>query len=68
MAADGAQAANFLAQPGCRVAFIESRFAGAFTTALATLPQKPRLLTTIDGFNLNGGHRLSIAVYARTPD
>lgn len=68
MAADGAQAANFLAQPGCRVAFVESRFAGAFTTALATLPQKPRLLTTIDGFNLNGGHRLSIAVYARTPD
>jgi 4-amino-4-deoxy-L-arabinose transferase-like glycosyltransferase len=67
MAADGAQAAAFLNQPGCRVAFVERRYAREFEAALAALPQKPRLLTTIDGFNLNGGKRLSIAVFASAP-
>ncbi len=67
MAPSGAEAANFLNQPGCRIAFVESRFADEFQKALAALPAKPRLVTTIDGFNLNGGKLLSIAVYARTP-
>lgn len=67
MASTGAEAANFLNQPGCRVAFVEARFSEAFQTALATLPGKPRLVTTIDGFNLNGGKLLSIAVFAKTP-
>ena len=66
MAPSGAEAANFLNQPGCRIAFVESRFADEFQKALAALPAKPRLVTTIDGFNLNGGRLLSIAVYART--
>ena len=67
MAADGAQAATFLSQPGCRVAFVESRFSGEFEAAVSALPQKPRLLTTINGFNLNGGRRLAIAVFAKAP-
>lgn len=67
MAAGGAQAAAFLDQPGCRVAFVESRFAGEFDAALAASPVKPRLLTTIEGFNLNGGRKLSIAVFAKEP-
>ncbi len=67
MASGGAQAAAFLDQPGCRVAFVESRFAGEFDAALAASPVKPRLLTKIEGFNLNGGRRLSIAVFAKEP-
>ncbi len=67
MAAGGTQAAAFLDQPGCRVAFVESRFAGEFDAALAASPVKPRLLTTIEGFNLNGGRKLSIAVFAKEP-
>ena len=67
MAADGAQAATFLSQPGCRVAFVESRFSSEFEAAVSALPQKPRLLTTINGFNLNGGRRLAIAVFAKAP-
>ena len=67
MAAGGTQAAAFLDQPGCRVAFVESRFAGEFDAALAASPLKPRLLTTIEGFNLNGGRKLSIAVFAKEP-
>lgn len=66
MASSGAEVANFLNQPGCRIAFVEARFADPFQKALAGLPAKPRLVTTIDGFNLNGGKLLSIAVYART--
>jgi hypothetical protein len=65
MATTGAEAAAFLNQPGCRVAFVESRFAGDFQTAIAQMAIKPRLLTTIRGFNINGGRKLDIAVYAR---
>ena len=67
MAASGQQAADFLGQPGCRVAFVERRFAGDFEAALAKLPARPRLVTTIHGFNLNGGRRLSIDVFAGEP-
>lgn len=65
MAPDGAAAAAFLAQPGCRVAFVESRFADGFQKAIAETAAKPRLLTTLRGFNLNGGRRLEIAVFVR---
>ncbi len=67
MAASGQQVAAFLDKPGCRVAFVERRYAGEFEAALANLPVKPRLLTTIRGFNLNGGRRLEIAVFVREP-
>lgn len=65
MVADGAGAAAFLTQPGCRVAFVEQRFAASFQAAIAQLPTPPRLVTTLRGFNLNGGRRLEIAVYVR---
>jgi 4-amino-4-deoxy-L-arabinose transferase-like glycosyltransferase len=67
MAASGADAATFLDQPGCRVAFVESRFADDFKAALSGQAAKPRLVTTINGFNLNGGRKLEIAVFARSP-
>lgn len=66
MASSGAEAANFLNQPGCRIAFVEARFGEDFGKALAALPGKPRLVTTIRGFNLNGGKLLSIEVWAKT--
>ncbi|MCO5092185.1 glycosyltransferase family 39 protein [Bosea sp. (in: a-proteobacteria)] len=68
MAASGAGAAAFLNGPGCRIALVESRFAADFEAALAGQAPRPRLVTTINGFNLNGGKRLAIAVFARTPD
>lgn len=67
MAASGKQAADFLNQPGCRVAFVEKRFADEFEAALVALPARPRQVTTIRGFNLNGGRKLDIAVFAREP-
>lgn len=65
MAASGAEVAAFLKEPGCRVAFVEGRYADAFAAARAALPEQPRLVTTIHGFNLNGGRRLRIDVFAR---
>jgi len=67
MATSGQQVAEFLNKPGCRVAFVERRFADDFKAALANAAVKPRLLTTIHGFNLNGGRRLEIAVFTGEP-
>jgi 4-amino-4-deoxy-L-arabinose transferase-like glycosyltransferase len=66
MAPDGAAAAAFLAGPGCRVAFVESRMSPDFQAALARTGTAPRLLTTLNGFNLNGGRRLAIAVFVKS--
>lgn len=65
MGADGAAAAEFLSQPGCRVALVEKRFAADFQAAVAKAGITPRVVTTIPGFNLNGGKRLEIGVFAR---
>lgn len=65
MGADGTAAAAFLAQPGCRIALVERRFQPDFQTALAARNVAPRLVTTIPGFNLNGGKPLEMAVFAR---
>ncbi|PTM42856.1 glycosyltransferase family 39 protein [Bosea sp. 124] len=65
MGVDGAAAAAFLNPPGCRIVFVESRYMAGFQTALGQSGLTPRLVTTIRGFNLNGGRRLEMAVYAR---
>ena len=65
MGVDGAAAAAFLNQPGCRVALVERRHAASFEAAIAQSGLTPRLVTTVSGFNLNGGRRLDMAVYAR---
>jgi 2-polyprenyl-6-methoxyphenol hydroxylase-like FAD-dependent oxidoreductase len=61
MGYDGAAAAAFLRQQGCRVALVEQRAAADFVA----IDPPPRLATTVRGFNLNGGKRLSISVYVR---
>jgi hypothetical protein len=58
----GAGAAQFLMQPGCRIAFVTNREIAAFETEAAKIGLVARRLTTISGFNLNGGRKLDIAV------
>lgn len=65
MGADGAAAAAFLSQPGCRVALVEKRFGPDFEAAIAKAGLAPQLVTSIPGFNLNGGKPLEIGVFAR---
>lgn len=61
------EAADFLAAGGCRLVFVESRFAEAFREAgqrrgLAATP-----LAQVNGFNINGGRRVEIAAYTARP-
>lgn len=65
MGYDGQAAAAFLSQPGCRIALVESRALAGFEAALAQAALTPRLATTINGFNLNGGRKLAIGVFVR---
>lgn len=65
MGYDGAAAAAFLREPGCRVALVDGRSVEGFRQALAAAGQAPRLVTSIAGFNLNGGKRIDMSVYAR---
>lgn len=64
MAADGTDAARFLGQAGCRVALVEQRFEAQFATVLKENSLTPRLVTRVTGFNINGGRKLDIGVYA----
>ncbi len=59
---DGAGAAQFLRAGSCRVAFVESRQEAAFLADMAGAAP-PRLVSRVQGLNLNGGRRLDIGVY-----
>lgn len=65
MGANGAAAAAFLKEPGCRIALVEKRFEAEFRAGVAAAGIAPRLVTSIPGFNLNGGKPLEMAVFAR---
>ncbi|MBV9518160.1 MAG: glycosyltransferase family 39 protein [Hyphomicrobiales bacterium] len=60
----GADAARFLALPGCRAAFVDIRQEGEFTRALTAGGRTPQLLGRVLGVNLNGGRHIDIGVYA----
>jgi 4-amino-4-deoxy-L-arabinose transferase-like glycosyltransferase len=64
---DGAGAAAFLMEGGCRVAFVTKAENAGFSTEAAKRMITPRLVTTVSGFNINGGKRLDIDVFAVTP-
>ncbi len=64
---DGAGAAQFLAGGQCRMAFVEAKEEAAFTAAAPAGAAAPRLVTRVGGFNINGGKRLDIGVYASAP-
>jgi 4-amino-4-deoxy-L-arabinose transferase-like glycosyltransferase len=64
MVDNGADASQFLRQGGCRVVFVDSRFEGDFRAENERLKQQPVLSTRVEGFNINSGRRLDIAVYA----
>ncbi|WP_114944497.1 ArnT family glycosyltransferase [Microvirga calopogonii] len=59
----GVEASAFLKQGGCRVVFVEKRYEAEFRTENERLKQQPTLSTRIQGFNINSGRRVDIAVY-----
>lgn len=60
---DGPGAAHFLEGGACRIAFVEKRLEEAFIATTIQDGRAPRLLSRVDGVNLNGGRRLDIGVY-----
>ena len=64
MLESGAEAARFLSEGECRMAFVEQRFQQDFDAEVARSGVKPLLSTRVSGFNLNNGRRLDIGAYA----
>ena len=62
MLGNAEEAASFLAQPGCRVLFVDSRFEAAFLAALGDRPTAVSV-ARVAGFNINGGRRTDLGVY-----
>jgi 4-amino-4-deoxy-L-arabinose transferase-like glycosyltransferase len=56
------EAAAFLAQPGCRVLFVDSRFEPAFLQVLGDRASREPV-ARVTGFNINGGRRTDIGIY-----
>ena len=67
MVANVGDAAAFLARPGCRVALVDGRVEPAFRDAVGTLGKPVEPLGRVAGFNINGGRRQEIGVYAVRP-
>ncbi len=65
MLESGEEAAAFLRQGGCRLVYVEDRFAKAFADAEGATP--PRPVGRVTGFNINGGKPVGLSAYAVTP-
>jgi hypothetical protein len=60
---DGADAADFLRQGGCRFALVEARLERAFLRRAEALGLRYQAPTRFDGYNYSNGRAVSIAVY-----
>lgn len=61
--ADGERAASFLAEGGCRVAFVEKRQLAMFNSRADDLGLAPQERAIVTGYNINGGRRLEMHVF-----
>ena len=64
MPASGAEAAEFLRQPGCRLVFVEGRQQAEFDAAIDQAGLHPAKVGAVSGFAINGGRRTAVAAYA----
>jgi 4-amino-4-deoxy-L-arabinose transferase-like glycosyltransferase len=60
---DGERAASFLAEGGCRVAFVEKRQLPMFNSRADDLGLAPREAAVVGGYNINGGRFLEMHVF-----
>ena len=67
MLGTGQEAVDFLKGGGCRLAYVEGRFADGFAAAATTAGLVPNRVGTVSGFNINGGRRVDLSAYAVTP-
>ncbi|WP_321340862.1 glycosyltransferase family 39 protein [Breoghania sp.] len=59
-------AVSWIAEGGCRVATVESRYESEFLDKARAEGVALTLSSRVEGVNINGGHKLDIAVYKRT--
>ncbi|GEP11487.1 ArnT family glycosyltransferase [Methylobacterium gnaphalii] len=64
MVESGEAATAFLKQGGCRLIFVEGRYAKAFADAIAAANLHPSTVATVSGFNINTGRRTEVTAYA----
>lgn len=67
MLENGREAARFLAQGGCRLAFVEARHGPDFEAGLRETGAAPVPLGRVRGFNINGGRHVDIGAYRSAP-
>ncbi|MCX5480283.1 glycosyltransferase family 39 protein [Kaistia geumhonensis] len=60
---DGERAASFLAEGGCRVAFVEKRQLPMFNSRADDLGLAPKERAVVGGYNINGGRFLEMHVF-----
>jgi hypothetical protein len=60
---DGAAAADFLRQGGCRFAFIDTRQERSFARRAEAIGLRYAQGPRIEAFNMSGGRGITIAVY-----
>ncbi|GLK86742.1 ArnT family glycosyltransferase [Ancylobacter defluvii] len=60
----GAEAADFLAGPGCRVVAVTDRQRAAFEARERELGQQAALIDTVSGFNLGNGRWMTLQILA----
>ncbi|HVY57304.1 MAG TPA: glycosyltransferase family 39 protein [Xanthobacteraceae bacterium] len=66
---DGAGAADFLRQGGCRFAFVERGQERSFAQRADAIGLRYALASRVDGYNISGGRKISVAIFRaeRTP-
>jgi 4-amino-4-deoxy-L-arabinose transferase-like glycosyltransferase len=64
---DGAGAAEFLKEGGCRFAFVEARQERSFAVRAQALGLRYAKGARVDGINISGGHRISVTVFRASP-
>ena len=64
---DGAGAAQFLKEGGCRFAFVEARQERSFALRAQALGVRYARGARIDGINISGGRRIAVTVFRATP-
>lgn len=64
---DGRAAADFLAEPGCRIAVVTDRQGAAFEARNLEIGHTPLVLDTVSGFNLGNGRAMTLQILSAPP-
>jgi 4-amino-4-deoxy-L-arabinose transferase-like glycosyltransferase len=64
---NGARAADFLAEGGCRIALVESRSESEFLERARDIRLRYSMITTVEGLNYSNGRLVKVTAYKAEP-